>query len=86
MTDWWMRRSESPEFPAVRDNAYRVRAQVDVLMPGGKRTGKRKPDGTLTGSMGKEGGMTRGEMQRTAANVIRMLARLSALPHDKKQG
>ena len=86
MTDWWMRRSESPEFPAVRDNGYRVRAQVDVLMPGGKRTGKRKPDGTLTGSMGKEGGMTRGEMQRTAANVIRMLARLSALPHDKKRG
>ena len=76
MTDWWMRYAKSPEFPGVRDNAYRVRAQVDVLMPGGKRTGKHRPDGTLTASLGKEGGMTRGELVRTAANVIRMLSRL----------
>ena len=76
MTDWWMRYAKSPEFPGVRDNAYRVRAQVDVLMPGGKRTGKHRPDGTLTESLGKEGGMTRGELVRTAANVIRMLSRL----------
>ena len=82
MTDWWMRSSASPEFPVIRDNAYRVRAQVDVLMPGGKRTGKRVPDGTLTESLGKDGGMTRGEMQRTAANVIRMLARLESLPRE----
>lgn len=36
MTDWWMRYAPSPEFPQLRDNAYRVRAQVDVLMPGFK--------------------------------------------------
>ena len=34
MTDWWMRKDCMPEFPAIRNNAYRTRAQVDVLMPG----------------------------------------------------
>ncbi|MBQ6898864.1 MAG: glycosyl hydrolase, partial [Clostridia bacterium] len=34
VTDWWMQKSKSPEFPKLKDNAYRVRAQVDVLMPG----------------------------------------------------
>lgn len=73
MTDWWMRYSFSPEFPSVRDNGYRVRAQVDVLMPGGKRIGKHKPDGTLLESVGKREGMTLGEMQRTAVNVLRAI-------------
>lgn len=76
MTDWWMRRSRSPEFPAIRDNAYRVRAGVDVLMPGGSRTGKRVPDGTLLESLRKDGGITLGELQRTAAHVIRALANM----------
>ena len=71
MTDWWMRYEASPEFRGVRDNAYRVRAQVDILMPGDKRLGKRKPDGTLLASLGKKDGMTVGELQRTACNVIR---------------
>lgn len=72
MTDWWMRKSKSPEFPALKDNAYRVRAQVDVLMPGGGRTGKKKPDGTLLKTYGKTEGITLGELQRTARNVIRL--------------
>ncbi len=72
MTDWWMRKSKSPEFPKLRDNAYRVRAQVDVLMPGGGRTGKRKPDGTLLKTYGKPDGITIGELQQTAKNVIRL--------------
>ena len=71
MTDWWMRYSFSPEFPSVRDNGYRVRAQVDILMPGGKRFGKHKPDGTLLESVGKRDGLTLAEMQRTALNVLR---------------
>ena len=32
--------SASPEFYNVRDQAYRVRNGIDVLMPGGKRTGE----------------------------------------------
>ena len=80
MTDWWMRKSKSQEFPIMEDQAYRVRAQVDVLMPGGGRTGKnKKPDGTLLATYGKEGGITLGEMQRTAANVLRFVMNSTAM-------
>ncbi|WP_217349654.1 glycoside hydrolase family 3 N-terminal domain-containing protein [Herbaspirillum sp. VT-16-41] len=34
MTDWWMRMAQDPDFPALHDSGYRVRAGVDVLMPG----------------------------------------------------
>ncbi len=70
MTDWWMQYTESPEFPNLKDNAYRVRAGVDVLMPGGKRTGKKKPDGTLLKTYGKKDGITLGEMQAVAKHVL----------------
>ena len=70
ITDWWMRKSASPEFPELRDQAYRVRAGVDVLMPGGERTGKKIPDGTLLESRGKENGITLGELQAAALHVI----------------
>ena len=70
MTDWWMQRSHSPEFPDLRDQAYRVRAGVDVLMPGGNRTGKRKPDGTLLETLGQPDGITTGEMQTVAKHVL----------------
>jgi beta-glucosidase len=72
MTDWWMRYSNSPEFPLLKDNGYRVRSSVDVLMPGGKRTGKSKPDGTLLETFGKTDGITSGEMQRTAMRVLNL--------------
>ncbi|MDE6723146.1 MAG: fibronectin type III-like domain-contianing protein, partial [Eubacterium sp.] len=70
MTDWWMQYRKSPEFPNMKDNAYRVRGCVDVLMPGGKRIGKQKSDGTLLQTYGKENGITLGEMQYCAKNVL----------------
>ena len=70
MTDWWMKSEKSHEFENVSDQAYRVRAQVDVLMPGGDRVTNGKPDGTLLKSYGKPLGITLGEMQRTAINVL----------------
>ncbi|MCR5207212.1 MAG: glycoside hydrolase family 3 C-terminal domain-containing protein [Eubacterium sp.] len=73
MTDWWMRSSKSPEFPNLCDQAYRVRAQVDVFMPGGKRVNNGKPDGTLLKTYGKKDGITLGELQRTAKNVLKMV-------------
>lgn len=76
MTDWWMRKSKSPEFPSLRNNAYRVRASVDVLMPGGERVSKGKPDGTLLETYGKPDGITLGEMQRTAKNVLNLILNL----------
>lgn len=79
MTDWWMQQSESPEFAGVRNQAYRVRAGVNVLMPGGSRTGKKVPDGTLLESLGKEGGITTGEMQKNAAEILGMIISLQNL-------
>lgn len=73
VTDWWMRDSYSPEFPKLRNSAYRVRAQVDVLMPGATVYGINHYifDREQLESLGQEDGLTRGELQRTAANVLR---------------
>ena len=76
MTDWWMQSSKSPEFPQMCNNAYRVRAGVDVLMPGGNRTGKRKPDSTLLKTYKKPEGITLGEMQQTAKRVIELALKI----------
>ncbi len=69
MTDWWMRPCEDPDFANVSNNAYRVRAQVDVLMPGGATWSEKDADDTLLASY-RAGGITLGEMQRTARNVL----------------
>ena len=78
ITDWWMQKSKSPEFPKIRDNAYRVRAQVDVLMPGdmGHLNKKYTPDGTLLKTIDKPDGITRGELQRTARNVLKLILKI----------
>lgn len=76
MTDWWMQYAKSPEFPNLKDNAYRVRAGVDVLMPGGKRGSLKKPDGTLLETYGKKDGITLGEMQTTAKRVIEVVMKI----------
>lgn len=73
MTDWWNKKGKSPDFPSVYDQAYRIRAQVDVLMPGGKRAGKRKPDGTLLKSLRDRNGITLAEIQRSAENVLNFI-------------
>ena len=72
MTDWWMRPSKRPEFPQMCDQAYRVRAGVNVLMPGGDRVTNGKPDGTLLKTYGKKDGITLYEMQRNASFVLKL--------------
>lgn len=78
ITDWWMQKSASPEFPKMKDNAYRVRAQVDVLMPGnmGHVSKKYASDGTLLKTIDKPDGITRGELQRTAKNVLKLMLKI----------
>jgi len=72
ITDWWMQKALSPEFPSLENDACRVRAQVDVLMPGGDGPfGDTKVGRKLLDTYGKPEGITLGEMQRTAANVLR---------------
>ncbi len=85
MTDWWMRMAKSPEFPKLRNNAYRVRAQVDVLMPGSLTPGLRAYvfDRDQLSTLGQEGGLTRAELQRSAMNVLRFaMLRLEAQKKD----
>ena len=81
MTDWWMQPCRSPEFPRLRNNAYRVRARVNVLMPGGKSIfdHSRKPDGTLLETYGKPEGITLGEMQLCAETVLKCVMELKEL-------
>ncbi|MEW1835410.1 glycoside hydrolase family 3 N-terminal domain-containing protein [Microbacterium sp. NPDC079995] len=79
ITDWWIEESVDPDFPALEDNAYRVRAQVDVLMPGGvKKDGAPQAyaDTTILDSLARAEGITRGELQRTARNVLRLAVAL----------
>ena len=74
VTDWWMRMAPDPDFPALRDSAYRVRAGVDVLMPGSITHGGDEREDSIMDSYGEEDGITLGEMQRTARHVLRCLA------------
>ena len=78
MTDWWLVPSESPEFPGLRTHAYRVRAQVAVFMPGNHEREDREyhSDGTLLETQGRPDGITRGEIQRSAKNVLEFLMTL----------
>ena len=71
MTDWWMHPSKSIEFPKMRDQAYRVRSGVNLLMPGGDRVTNGKPDGTLFATLGKPFGITIGEVQQSAKWILK---------------
>ena len=81
MTDWWMQYSASPEFPKLKGNGYRVRAGVNVLMPGSKSflSVRQKPDNTLLSTYKKPQGITLGELQRNAAQVLRCVMDLKEL-------
>ena len=70
-TDWWMVNEKSPDFDGIRANAYRIRGQVDVLMPGGDRLFAKGNSSTLKAL--KEGALTRGELQRGARNVLNFI-------------
>lgn len=75
ITDWWMRYTRSPEFPNLNGNAYRVRAGVDVLMPGGVTQAETEyvSDGSLLETFGIDGGITLAELQRTARHVLQYI-------------
>jgi len=73
VTDWWMRPSVDPDFPDVFNDAYRVRAQVDVLMPGAADHVGTGGDGSLLESYAKEDGISLAEIQRSAMNNLRFV-------------
>lgn len=73
ITDWWMQEGASEEFPQLRNDAYRLRAQVDVLMPGEVSKKNDAAARTLVASLKDPDGITLGEAQRCAKNVIRFI-------------
>ena len=70
ITDWWMQPGAAPEFPAITNDACRIRAQVDVLMPGEIQ------ERTLVASLADPNGVTRAEAQRCAVNVIKFILKV----------
>ncbi|MDD2214714.1 MAG: glycoside hydrolase family 3 N-terminal domain-containing protein, partial [Oscillospiraceae bacterium] len=77
ITDWWMQPAVSPEFPALRNDAYRIRAGVDVVMPGDDNDwSKEKLGHTLLDSLGQPEGITLGELQATARRVLKTVLAL----------
>ena len=75
ITDWWMQPARDPHFPGNFNDGYRLRAQVDVLMPGGTHNGRAEGDGSALASR-KAGGLTLGELQRSARNVLNFILTL----------
>ena len=74
MTDWWMKNGKSKHFKTLKTQAYRVRAQVDVFMPGAPNYGihKGKSDGTLLKSLNGDDGISLAELQRSAKNLLKL--------------
>ncbi len=76
MTDWWMQNGTSPEFPNITTNAYRVRAGVDVLMPGENST----TGNPLTAY--QNGYLNIGEIQRSAVNTLNFCMKSARFRQD----
>ena len=76
ITDWWMQPCTDPDFPGLTNDAYRIRSQVDVLMPGGVSFSRSDGDGSLEKSFRTPGGITLGEIQRCAGNVLKLAMKL----------
>ncbi len=69
VTDWWMRRGKRG---GLKNNAYRVRAGVNVLMPGGTYIGKGYQYGGLKGAL-RRGRLTQDELRKNACEVLRAI-------------
>lgn len=73
ITDWWIREADSNLFKDLKTQAYRIRATVDVYMPGsrGDRDNPGVSDGTLKYSLEK-GAITNQEIKYCAKNVLKL--------------
>lgn len=70
-TDWWNVPENDPDNARVRNNAYRVRAGNDVLMPGGTHV-KGKYDNSAEQSV-NDGALLREELENAARHVMTMM-------------
>ena len=72
MTDWFIQFSESPEFENIWNQAYRIRGGIDVFMPGSNPEDRENPENSLADSYNSKNGITLGEIQRCAKNILKM--------------
>lgn len=70
-TDWWNVPENDPDNARVRNNAYRVRAGNDVLMPGGTHV-KGKYDNSAEQSV-NDGALRREELENAARHVLSIM-------------
>lgn len=77
MTDWWMIYERSPFFPELKNDPARIRAGVNVLMPGNRgrrdRAVHNAPD-TLRAL--DKGTLSRAELERNALYVLKLMLAL----------
>ena len=73
ITDWWMRNGKSKLFDNLETQSYRIRAGVDVYMPGsgGSRIEPGVSDNTLLNSL-HNNGITLSEIRNSAKRVIKL--------------
>lgn len=69
MTDWWMALTNSPEFPDIKDNAYRIRSGINLLMPGELIRG----EGEFIHDPDPERYLTTGELQENARYILNFI-------------
>ncbi|MCR4594527.1 MAG: glycoside hydrolase family 3 C-terminal domain-containing protein [Clostridiales bacterium] len=72
MTDWFIQYYESPDFENIWNNAYRIRAGVDLYMPGAQED-RFDLDKSIVESYNSKDGITLGELQRSAMNILKMI-------------
>ena len=73
MTDWFIQYQESPEFENIWNNAYRIRAGVDLYMPGSEFKDRYEPDRSIVKSYNSKDGITLGELQRCAKHILNII-------------
>ena len=73
MTDWWIREGVSNYNPNLKTQAYRIRATVDLYMPGsrGDRDNPGVSDGTLLSSY-KANAISLKELRASAKRVLKL--------------
>lgn len=79
MTDWWMIYEPSAYFPALKNDPARIRAGVNVLMPGNRsQRDRRVHNDPETLAALHAGLLTRGELEENARYVLELQQKLDA--------
>ncbi len=81
MTDWWAKMNDEGEEATVKNTAAMVRSQNDLYMVVADSLSNSNEDNLEEGL--KSGAVTRGELQRSAANICRFLMQSPAWLRSK---